>query len=238
MVEINYADGKTTTLRLANPKHQLQNLLGDNKRDVVLVGEGNFTFTVALATLRGSYDGIVPTRFEKENKKFVPSFSDVKVEAIENARILHGDQDVLCRIDNLQIPGHEIRRFGVDATDLPVDLEVRGKIVWFQCPWTAHVQDDTDELLRDVFEEMGRKQNQHDYLLIGITKFFPYVKSYHLQAILGDNLQNRSYCNYNFIGCDTEFIKKILKFGYHHTGIRDIHFKIMDDHVTLIFQKV
>ena len=233
MVEINYANGETATLRLANPDHQLQNLLlGDNKRDVVLFGEGNFTFTVALATLRGSYAGIVSTRFENEYEKPVPSFSDVKLEAIENTR-LHANQDVLRRI---QVPEREIRRFGVDATDLPVGLEVGGKVVWFQCPWTT--QDDTDELLRNVLEEMGRKQNQHDYLLIGIANLFPYVKSYCLQAIFGDNLQNRRYRNYHFIGCDTEFIKDILKFGYRHTGIRDIHFEIMNHHVTLIFQKV
>ena len=246
-LEIKYADGRTTKLPLVDRDLIPNLLLGDNKRDVVLFGEGNFTFTVALATLRGSFDGIVPTRFEKENKKPVPSFSDVKVEAIkycvENGRILQVSSDnilnKLTNLCNLPVPINETRRFGVDATNLD-DLEVQRKVVWFQCPWASQ-DHDTDKLLRDVLEEMGRKQSQHDYLLIGITKFFPYVNTYGLQAILGDNLQNRSYHNYDFIGCDTDFIVKILNHGYRHTttiGIKDLHIEILHDHVTLIFQKV
>ena len=36
---------------------------GDSRRDIVIVGEGNFTFSIALAALRGSsWNGILSTR--------------------------------------------------------------------------------------------------------------------------------------------------------------------------------
>ena len=75
---------------------------------------------------------------------------------------------------------------------------------------------------------------------IGITTRFPYIQSYGLEGILGIGLAGGTpvFREYNFLGADDELIQNILRFGYHHQGFEDIHDKIRDHHVTLVFQKM
>ena len=67
---------------------------------------------------------------------------------------------------------------------------------------------------------MARKQNLGDYVLIGITTLFPYVKSYNLGGLLEFTqgvASSKCACPYyNFVGADDHFIYEIMKFGYHH----------------------
>ena len=66
--------------------------------------------------------------------------------------------------------------------------------------------------------------------------------SYNLKAILGKGLKAKDNStevleSYKFLGFDDYLIKKILKRGYRHEGVRDIHNYIYKDHLTLVFEK-
>ena len=219
--------------------------------NVVLVGEGNFTFTIALAAIRGSWNGIVSTRYEADKPK--PQFDRVQKECIKfchhNGELLEIDNDIIQRyvdaVKKVEPPPMDWL-FGIDATNTPEHLTIKGTVVIFQCPWLPGVDPNgtpaTYTLITEFLEHMSTKQNVGDFALIGITKQFPYVQNYNLEGLLGANLSRGtdSSGKYNFLGADDTFVQEILKHGYHHQSChddRDIHDKIISDHVTLIFQR-
>ena len=53
-----------------------------------------------------------------------------------------------------------------------------------------------------------------------------------------DSDSTRVLKKYRFLGADDKLIRMILHFGYHHCGLADIHWKIFDNHLTLVFQKI
>ena len=61
-----------------------------------LVGEGNFTFTLALVTLRGSWNGIITSCLEEN--RLLETFSETKLAAIQwcikNERIRYGNAEI------------------------------------------------------------------------------------------------------------------------------------------------
>ena len=218
----------------------------------MLVGEGNFTFTVALAAIRGSWNGIVSTRYEAETSDNPrPQFDRVIQECIlfcrNNGESLGINDEAIQKyvdtVERVQPPPTDWL-FGIDATKTPEDMNAEGVVVIFQCPWLPDRDPNGTPatLITSFLEHMSAKQNEGDYILIGITKQFPYVKNYNLEGLLGANLSREtdSSGKYNFLGADDTFIQEILKHGYHHQsshGDRDIHDKIISDHVTLAFQR-
>ena len=250
-IHINYGDYKNAQVRQAPVE-----ALFSRDKDILLVGEGNFTFTVALAAIRGGWNGIVSTRYEAETRYNPrPQFDRVKRECImfcrSNGESLNIDDDAIQRyVDEVERldppPTKENWLFEIDATDTPERLSVKGKVVMFQCPWLPDVDPSetpaTHRLITKFLLHMSTKQNKGDYVLIGITKQFPYVKNYKLGDLLGESLTSRTDSSglYNFLGADDTFIQEILKHGYHHTSCHSntsIHEKIISDHVTLVFQR-
>ena len=248
-ISINYANGKNSYVTQA-PVVKI--LLKDKQLNVVLVGEGNFTFTVALAAIRGSWNGIVSTRYEAESKYYPrPQFDQVKGECIRfcrsNGKSLGINSDTIQRyIDNVERvePPPTDWLFGIDATHTPEYLTIKGAVVMFQCPWLPDGDPNGTPatLITKFLKHMSTKQNVGDFALIGITKKFPYVKKYDLEGLLGANLSRGtdSSGKYNFLAADDTFIQEILKHGYHHQSShddRDIHDKLISDHITLIFRR-
>ena len=213
-------------------------ILQNNPKDVVLFGEGNFTFSIALASLRrnGSH-GITATRY---GVGALPQFDDVKKKAVTYC-IHNGEKLGLSAERKLRnilavvaVPNFsDTWRAGIDATKIPADLVVAGKVVWFQCPWSL----DPATLIQGFMEEMARKQRGGDYLIIGIANHADYFGKYKLKNILGDGQEGVVFNRYGFIGGDKELIKKILEHGYKHEGYFDIHDFIFHDHVTLVFKR-
>ena len=252
---INYAAFKNASVkRISN--HQLESLkLKDTDVQILLVGEGNFTFTVALSAIRESWSGIVSTRYEAESVDNPrPIFTKVQEECIKfcrkNGELLRSDDATIRShieaIEKVQPPPEENWLFGIDATKTPDSLIVRGKVVLFQCPWLAKSDRNGTPatLITDFLQHMSTKQDKDDYVLIGITKLFPYVTNYELGDLLGDGLSGETDKSgkYNFIGADDTFIQGILKHGYHHISCHfgsgtDIHEEIIFNHITLIFQR-
>ncbi len=223
--------------------------------DVVIFGEGNFTFSVAFAALRQSWKGITSTRFEAVSPVFPePQFREVQLEAItyciRNAEIafdftkelkLEAKARTLDRVSEvlqLPYPDPQTWRFGVNATDMPQGLDVRGKVVWFQCPWVSRARSDqtTFGLISSFLTCMAGRQGAGDYVLIGIVTIFQYVTNYKLEVLLQYAVAGS--VNYDFVGADEELIKDILECGYHHKAVAgDIHNVILNHHLTLVFQK-
>jgi hypothetical protein len=247
-IDINYAPHKNAKMK----REPVEDLLKDE--NILLVGEGNFTFTVALAAIRGSWDGLVSTRYEPEARYNPrPKFDKVKKQCIRfcrsNGELLDIDDDVIQRyvdaVKRVDEPPLQEERwlFGIDATNTPDDMSVKGKVVMFQCPWLP----DGDRkgtpatLIINFLEHMSTKQDENDYVLIGITKQFPYVKNYKLGDLLGVGLSNEtdSSGKYKFLGADDTFVLEVLKHGYHHQSChrKKIHKDIIEEHVTLVFQR-
>ena len=243
---INYASGRNAKVEVVD---KLTRLLIDEKQDVVLVGEGNFTFSVAIATLRRSWDGITSTRYDPVDPEMCPEPQVDKIKLnsvascifnglilrIEPSTILRSIHDVLC----LQPPPDGTWLFGIDATNIPDDLNVQGKVVWFQCPWVPknrQLGSTTSLLIEKFLEHMASKQSPNDYVLLGVANRSSYVKNYRLHKLLGDHLLG-PVGDYNFLGADIALIRKILQYGYRHQGVKDIHKTTINDHVTLVFQR-
>ena len=228
----------------------------DQRKEIVLVGEGNFTLSIALAALRGSWDGITTTSYRPVDRNFcVPSISDLKLLSIEYA-MKNGRELLLQKVEDSYIvdnirnildlpsPKDYAWRFCIDATNLPEDLPVEGKVVWFQCPWIPGKgptgESLTYKLIKCFLEHMATKQSQHDYVLIGIANDKIYVGDYELQKLLGEEFSGPVVVkDYSFVGADETLIEKLLRHGYKHecyVPTFDIHKDIINCHVTLIFQ--
>ena len=246
-VPVNYAVGKSAEVKVLKILEDLLVNSGDSRRDIVIVGEGNFTFSIALAVLRGSsWDGIVSTRYE--NESLLPQISDVKLKsikfcAIQSLKLNIASEHTLSltnirAITDLPSPPDGAWKFGIDATNLPADLSVDKKVVWFQCPWIPrNIRSGIYDLISKFLQHMGEKQSVNDYVLIGIANHDDYVKAYQLGKLLGETLSG-PVGKYEFLGVDDALIKKIIKFGYKHKswGETYIHDRILDHHLTLIFK--
>ena len=248
-IYINYAESKYAYVRQAPDVEALL-----RNEDVLLVGEGNFTFTVALAAIRGNWNGIVSTRYEAETRYNPrPQFDQVKKECIKfcrsNGKSLKLDVNTIQRYINAvervgPPPTEENWLFGIDATNTPESFSIKGTVVLFQCPWLQDVDPSGTPatLITKFLLHMSTKQNTGDYVLIGITTHFPYVINYNLEDLLGKGLLRETDNSgmYNFLGADDTFIQEILKHGYHHQSChndKDIHEKLFSKHLTLVFQR-
>ena len=233
----------------------LKELLTDSlrKEDLVLFGEGNFTFSIAIAVLRqSSWKGITVTCFEEEKQLI---FRDAQLKAIEC--VISNAENVETETENERDPSkivETIRKIvtldpmppigvnvGVDATNIPHDLSVEGKVVWFQCPWPAAENHGLQpyNLIKGFLDHMAEKRIS--YALVGITTHAFYVGRYNIPDILdvpqGGPASSR-LPQYEFIGADVTLINEILLHGYKHEGIvRDIHKEIVDYHITLVFRR-
>ena len=254
------ADGKVWSPRI-NTIAVVHCLVMDPNNDVTLIGEGDFTFSVALAALRGSWKGITTTVYGDNNI----DVRHAKLKSVEyclrnnrmdddddNGKDDDGDTGVLEKINRIIAVENEPAIMDhVDDTDTPEALKVRSTekdhhvIVWFQCPWVARCDgpNKTYELITKFLSHMSDRQKSGDYIFIGITKHSRYVDNYGLHKLFiieEENfirLRNDVCSGYTFLGGDVTFIKEILAHGYHHEGLKDIHDYIYKYHITLVFLK-
>ena len=223
--------------------HSPESLLIEQRKDVVIFGEGNFTFSIALAALRKSWNEMVVTKFEEGLPKFTEGMLQSIEWCISNFRELRpncaydvtDNVAILRELVNVQPPLFDMAwKDNIDATDVPEDLEVRNKVVWFQCPWPYWGSPlNPAQLIQSFLEHMKTKQQDGDYVLIGITTHKDFVERYELGA-----LAEKRFMGYTFLGSDRDLIKELLKYGYKHEAVEDIdiHEYILDYHLTLVFQ--
>ncbi len=236
----------------------LTGLLIRDRKSVLFVGEGDFTFTVAFATLResekssnnnpGIWDGIISTRYESISDSYPePNFHSVltacKSEFTSNYYVWD-DVDIRHVFDRMTPPGqHQLWQYGVNALQIPSLSALNPDVVWFQCPWLPG-SDSIYPLIHPFLVNTSDQIQPGKYVCIGITKHEKYVERYELQKILGNWSYGRFNStdildNYEFCGADQKLVKNVLLFGYHHQGSteKDIHDFIKYYHVTLVFRK-
>ncbi len=149
------------------------------------------------------------------------------------------------------LSGEPVLRYGIDTLAIPEDLTSGAEVIWFQCPWISprsiiYATDDyTHTLVSGFLLNLADQIEQGVYVCIGIAKSISHIKHYHLEGLLGKGLaaiinSTPVLQKYKFIGADDELVKEVLSFGYHHQSVYedgDLHKKIINDHVTLIFQR-
>ena len=218
----------------------------EEPKDVVLFGEGNFTFSIALASLRkNGSKGMTITCFGE----VLPNFEEAKQKNKEYCRY-NGerldpksiDEAIKANIEAVSVVPDFSDTWleNVDATSIPDDLVVAGKVVWFQCPWTL---DSTPHVpIQGYMKEMDRKQAKGDYLLIGITTNEEFIGNYRLETIFGDGQGREAIFGYKFLGGDRNLIDRILRRGYRHKTILkefdDLHNVLIGRYLTLVFKKI
>ena len=234
----------------------LTDLLIRERKSVLFVGEGDFSFTVAFAALRrsrssspdlnpGTWDGIVATRYEPEHTKPPSVFSEVVdtcKKSCEEYHVEHGSTESLKKkikkLEKLAPPPPESWKYNIDACHFKDHREelkdAKKDVIWFQCPWSG----DPHSLIRSFLGSASHILRQGDYVCVGITKDEDYVHRYNLAKLTQKDSKDNILQRYEFRGADDELVKSVLEFGYHHQSIGpDIHDKIWDDHVTLVFCK-
>ena len=221
-ISINYASYRNAYVR----RYDAPTL-----QPIVIFGDFNFTFSIALAALRGGWDGIISA-----TQDHTSPFSELQLQnieyAIENHK--HRDCDKLSKVLGLKQPPRGAWKCNIDPLDN--ELEVRGKVVWLQCPQNSgrfHID------LKEFVQHMASKQSKGDYLLIGIANYFKYLTHQNLGDLLqvkGHYLIDRDDTMYDFLGFDDKLIGEILTCGYKPHGI-DHSDDIRSKHMTLIFRR-
>ena len=245
-ININYADSKNVEI----PRVQLAGMFSTSTQ-IVVFGERNFTFSIALALLRGGlWKGITATtesptvatftETKDLSQKYIKKNNEWIVDPAQTQVLEH----CASKLKLLADPPENAWQRDVDIINN--DIDVKNKVAWLQCPWIQERDRTRDHnighLITGFIKHMGTKQDRGDYLLLGIVNQFPYVKEYMLREVLHEALHDRSYSvhGYRFLGGDNDLIKAILQYGYTHEtvyGETRLHYHIIQHHITLIFQK-
>ena len=217
----------------------LHNLLILERRNVLFVGEGNFTFSVAFGALREHvrvplgnisdpglvWNGITSTRYEpiqcmgldgNIHSYFPPYFFQVKqtcCEEICRKRFKNPQirDYLLLMLESMPPPPHWY--FGIDACNIPSQLIPQNGVIWFQCPWSNNV----GSLIEHFLLNSAKRVCSGTYLCVGLLLKRPYFNSYSLETIIGRNYEcvNNSTsvlksCDY--LGADDQLVKGVLNF--------------------------
>lgn len=263
-------------------------LITNRNKNVLFLGEGDFSFTVAFAALRVyhgqvqayyTWSGITSTRYEPDGpegefqlfgKTLVPckpglNLKEVKLECVASVAdyAFSKLQQVLAEpyqigmlstlfqtlsikidkyVNKIQsikslpiLPGNSCL-YGIDALAIPRELLQANQVIWFQCPWIKRCDGDTYPFIYNLLLNAATHIGSNVHVCIGITKHDAYFDYYGLDRLTSDrNISGM----YDFLGGDDVLVKKVLSFGYHHQTVTsyDIHQKILEDHVTLIFRR-
>ena len=157
-------------------------------------------------------------------------FEGSLIPAAEHQKFLNCLQNLDC-IKQFPPPPGGSWRYGIDARDIPSDLIPEDGVVWFQCPWVpsdTKEQGKTSELITAFLQGLVSKTQ---YVCVGVTSKSKYLEMYNIEAI-----KEKTKKEYQYIGHDSELVKMVLSFGYHHVSVisdyKDIHSMLLDHHVT------
>jgi hypothetical protein len=232
-------------------------LIIQKRRDLVLFGEANHTHAIAIAAMRGgSWERITVTYLNENLCELLPRgtylrlvdrnaekefFAWAVLKAIDyterNLPITNPFEETLEKVRKLcqlEPPPNTNWKHGVDATDTG-DLDVKGKVVWFQSPY---VSGGTGKLVKAFLDHMATKKAE--YVLIGITTHDDYICKYGLienEILKLEHGQLQSLqAQYEFVVADKSLINDLLLHGYCHKWCSKHNDDIHDHHLTLVFK--
>lgn len=238
----------------------LTNLLIKERRSVLFVGEGDFSFTVAFAALRRSklstdrnpdtWDGIIATRYDPKHKKPKPVYPKVLTICKDSCESYCEECDyadsaerikVLNKLERTPPPPESSWIMHIDACHFKDHaMELSGEqpeVIWFQCPWDSG---SVYYLIHGFLGSASHRVKSGGYACVGITKHTDYVHRYDLKKLLRHD-DDDILVRYEFCGTDDKLVERVLTFGYHHQSDKedaDIHTQIWKDHTTLVFKKL
>jgi hypothetical protein len=221
-------------------------LIIEDKKPLVLFGEGNFTHAVAIAALReSSWDGITATSLYgdllemlqglqigndeaqiEENSEIDNLFGKALLTAIQfsvhntSALAEQNYQVALRRIEilcQLEPPCATAWKTDVDATNIKESDQVDVKGKVAWFQCPWILGGQTSRLVENFLKHMDNKEAE--YILIGISTHWKYVNKYKLNNILSCEAQAgvvSKVDHYVFLGSDNELIRDVLKYGYKH----------------------
>uniref|UniRef100_A0A1X7SGE0 Uncharacterized protein n=1 Tax=Amphimedon queenslandica TaxID=400682 RepID=A0A1X7SGE0_AMPQE len=178
-------------------------LTGPEAKEIVIFGEDNPTFDIALATARNnSWEGI------SYGVRHVLKFQEKKLRSIELCSKM-GRQQGLSEIEIMS-------RFQ-DMLKTPAPPpKVKGKVVWYQYPWTKK-----ELSVKEVVDEMEDQQKKGDYLLLG--------------KLSNADCYSSDCPNYSFFGIDRKFVNKLVSYGYCYQGEKKS--TSFEEHLIFVLQK-
>uniref|UniRef100_A0AC34FA51 25S rRNA (uridine-N(3))-methyltransferase BMT5-like domain-containing protein n=1 Tax=Panagrolaimus sp. ES5 TaxID=591445 RepID=A0AC34FA51_9BILA len=224
---------------------ELQTLFIDQRAPILFVGEGNFTFSMAFAAMRGTWDGIISTTLET-SLPHIEEVKDMTLLALTMNKYSGesiNDADFIVRREKISSLSNDALRDWRAAIDATRDLSQfkSQRNIWFQCPWDWSPV----KLLKDFVSHCSTFQQPGDLLLIGIVykDYSKFYEKYDLKNFLNlkpkelDSLfeysrntrdtslilnGNNSFINqkdYELLYPDKCLVKEILVHGYFHKSV-------------------
>ena len=246
-------------------KVKLTRLL-ENRRNMLYLGEDNFTFSVAFAAWRKAreancdpWKGITSTPWKPQSHhdQELPQFSTVQVQCMDNAfnynekatKWFSNEIDHLGFSSDVGISGdtHLLEKIRI-LSELPepnnhwiCGEESTFDVLWFQCLpilSTDPLHKFDQNFCKSILPFAVECTCKDALLCLSIAKHKDYVKDYQLESILGPDLRGLDHMDrdFQYLGADTELIAEILSYGYYHQS-GNIHDTIIPHHVTLVFKR-
>lgn len=242
-------------LEIFSKHYDLTRFLSRNDISIFSFGEGNFTFSLALASFRHSRFNIYPSTLDED----VPSFDVARKKCIKGIE----ENNKINRISVLQLPKEDqddvidylrgLTEFTfytrVNATELKngygtvFDQKQHPWVLFFQCPWEKATTQAKDpfNLVIDFLRSASHIMQEDDIVCVGVTIHKTYFSRYKLGDI--NNFISSTFLeqqHLEYVGYDRELIANLLQRGYTHSSKSDhnIHELIFDHHVTISFKKI
>ena len=167
--------------------------------------------------------------------------NQVQFERILNIILNLPPPPIHCGVDACNIPPDLIRTCFLGSIFPPPPPPPPRVVIWFQCPWLKD-KSKIGKLIEQFLVNNVRKIHNNDLMCVGIINNANYIDHYSLESILGEELRavpksTTVLEHYDFCGADDQLVGEILKYGYHHQGLRDIHRTNIPNHITLVFKK-
>ena len=216
-----------------------QRIVTDMEEPVLFLGEGNFSFSIAIAARRGSWKNISATvnHEVKENTAHRQLLAQ-----IDNVIGMNPPPtDVLDRIRAIVSlrKGKPTRVGNVDATNLSAffdnasEREKFRKNIYFQCPWIHPGSQSV--FLKEIITSAANVQIPTNYLYFGLTSHWAYAANYELNGVI----EHAKTKGYKLLENDNSITATAIAYGYHHHSDsgNDIHTQLLPWHYTLCLMK-
>ena len=239
------------------PKHPIK-FLNQPGVQVLFVGEGNFSFTVAFAAYRRSWKGIWSTRLQTLEEEDMPSVDEVISNCLKSIESYYKNKGPSSTNDCSEKKKSQLMalnpsdfipwRCDIDATKIHQDSVWRSitgaqptdrppfNAIWFQCPWLDSKEKigKIGTLVREYVCSAAEILQEGGIVCVGIINNSKYTPRYELEVLLKDE-EVLKKCDY--VGVDNTLVGEMLKLGYNHKGVQNIHKYNLDNHLTLVFAK-
>jgi hypothetical protein len=191
MVDVccNYAPYRHGSFNAVD-RYSVHRLILQTKPPVLIIGEGNGTFSLALGALRQSMTEIVTTCLENNKQYYMARVLQTCLENhAKNNEIFVSDDIYPAKSTEFVGERYHGETFteenwtrisGVDCQDVQTWMNIPQasfQNIFFQCPYT-NAPGGTQGLLQSFMNTTNQVQAVGHYVFIGITSKFPYVDMY------------------------------------------------------------